>query len=141
MELFHKILAAAANAGASDVHIKVGTPIIFRISRQLVAADGPLPSEEWANNVVDTIVPKHLKKKFEDEHEIDFSYFVEGIGRFRTNIFQQRGQNCFAMRLVKSQVPDFSVLGLPEQIKKIAESPRGIILLAGSTGSGKSTTL
>ena len=141
MELFHKILAAAANGGASDIHIKVNTPVVFRISRQLIGIEGPIPTEEWVNGVVDHIIPKHLKKKFEDDHEIDFSYYVEGIGRFRTNIFQQRGTYCFAMRLVKSQVPDFEVLGLPEQIKTIAEAPRGIILLAGSTGSGKSTTL
>ena len=72
---------------------------------------------------------------------MDFSYFVPGIGRFRTNLFQQRGQWCLAMRYVKTHVPSFEELGLLEQIKKIAESPRGIVLLAGSTGCGKSTTL
>ena len=72
---------------------------------------------------------------------MDFSYFVPGIGRFRTNLFQQRGQWCLAMRYVKTNVPSFQELGLLEQIKTIAESPRGIVLLAGSTGCGKSTTL
>ncbi len=73
--------------------------------------------------------------------EIDFSYFIPGLGRFRTNLFQQRGQWALAMRHVKTNVPSFEQLGLLDQIKQVAESPRGIVLVAGSTGSGKSTTL
>src|SRR5256885_8259525 len=76
-----------------------------------------------------------------EEREIDFSYFAPGIGRFRTNLFQQRGQFCLAMRFVKVQVPSFEELGLLPILKQIAQSPRGIVLLAGSTGCGKSTTL
>lgn len=139
--MFHKILKAAVDGGASDIHIKVGTPVIFRISRQLIAIDGPIPTEEWMTHVADSIIPRHVKSKFENDREIDFSYFAEGIGRFRTNIFQQRGSLCLAMRHVKTKVPEFDSLGLPEVLKQIAESPRGIILVAGSTGSGKSTTL
>jgi twitching motility protein PilT len=119
----------------------MGTPIIFRINRQLVAIECPFPTEEWLNNVVKQIIPAHLTKRVEQEREADFSYFVPGIGRFRTNLFQQRGQWCLAMRHVKTRVPSFEDLGLLEQIKKIAEAPRGIVLLAGSTGCGKSTTL
>ena len=141
MELFHRILKLAADGGASDVHIKIGTPIIFRISRQLISIESPQPSEEWMNMVVKTIVPSHLRRRLEEEREIDFSYFEPGTGRFRTNLFQQRGQFCLAMRLVKSNVPSFEELGLLETIKKMAEVPRGIVLVAGSTGSGKSTTL
>ncbi len=141
MELFHRILKLAVDGGASDVHIKVGTPVIFRISRQLVAVECPIPSEEWMNNVVAHITPPHMKKRLEAEREVDFSYFEPGSGRFRTNLFQQRGSFCLAMRFVKTNVPSFSDLGLLESIKAIAEAPRGIVLLAGSTGSGKSTTL
>jgi twitching motility protein PilT len=141
MELFHKILKLAADGGASDIHIKVGTPVIFRISRQLIAIECPIPTEEWMNNVAKNIVPIHMQKRLEEDRETDFSYFEPGTGRFRTNIFQQRGTFALAMRLVKANVPSFETLGLPETIKKIAESPRGIVLLAGSTGSGKSTTL
>jgi twitching motility protein PilT len=82
-----------------------------------------------------------LKRRLEDEREIDFSYFVPETGRFRTNLFQQRSQWCLAMRFVKTSVPSFEALGLLEQVKTIAESPRGIVLAAGSTGCGKSTTL
>ena len=93
------------------------------------------------NAVVEAITPGHLRKRLDQEREVDFSYFLPGIGRFRTNLFQQRGQWCLAMRYVKTNVPSFEELGLLEQIKKIAESPRGIVLVAGSTGCGKSTTL
>ncbi len=141
MEIFHRILKTAVDGGASDVHVKIGTAVVFRINRQLIAIECPYPTEQWMNAVVETITPVHLKKRLEQEREIDFSYFLPGIGRFRTNLFQQRGQWCLAMRYVKTVVPSFEELGLLEQIKKIAESPRGIVLVAGSTGSGKSTTL
>lgn len=141
MELFHKILKAAVDGGASDVHLKIDGPVVFRINRQLIAVEAPLPTEAWMNEVVKQITPKHLTQRLEEQREIDFSYFVPGIGRFRTNLFQQRGQWCLAMRYVKTNVPSFEELGLLEQIKKIAESPRGIVLVAGSTGCGKSTTL
>jgi twitching motility protein PilT len=141
MEMFQRILKTAVEGGASDVHVKIGTPVIFRINRQLIAIECPLPTEEWMNKVVEQVIPAHLRKRVDQDREADFSYFVPGIGRFRTNLFQQRGQWCLAMRYVKTHVPSFEELGLLEQVKKIAESPRGIVLVAGSTGCGKSTTL
>jgi twitching motility protein PilT len=141
MEMFHRILKTAVDGGASDVHLKIGTPVIFRINRQLIAIECPIPTEDWMNNMVKQVVPTHLRQRLEEQREIDFSYYIPGIGRFRTDLFQQRGQWCLAMRYVKTNVPSFQELGLLEQIKTIAESPRGIVLLAGSTGCGKSTTL
>ena len=141
MELFQRILKTAVDGGASDVHLKIGSPVIFRINRELVAIDCPFPTLEWMNKIVEAVAPVHLKKRLDEEREIDFSYFVPDVGRFRTNLFQQRSQWCLAMRFVKTSVPSFEKLGLLEQIKKIAESPRGIVLAAGSTGCGKSTTL
>src|SRR6202162_5951163 len=141
MEMFARILKTAVEGGASDIHLKIGTPVIFRINRQLIAIECPLPTEEWVNKIVDQILPPHLKPRIEEEREADFSYFLPGIGRFRTNLFQQRGQWCLSMRYVKTQVPSFEQLGLLPVLRKIAESPRGIVLLAGSTGCGKSTTL
>jgi len=141
MELFHRILKIAVDGGASDIHLKIGTPVVFRINRQLVAIECPLPTQEWTNKVVQNITPDHLKAKLNAEREVDFSYYEPGIGRFRTNLFQQRGQWALAMRYVKTQVPSFEELGLLPQIRQLAESPRGIVLVAGSTGSGKSTTL
>ena len=141
MEMFQKILKTAVEGGASDVHLKIGTPVIFRINRQLIAIECPYPTEDWMNKIVDQITPAHLKKRVQDDREADFSYFLPNIGRFRTNLFQQRGQWCLAMRYVKTNVPSFEELGLLEQVRKIAESPRGIVLVAGATGCGKSTTL
>jgi twitching motility protein PilT len=141
MEMFQRILKTAVEGGASDVHLKIGNPVVFRINRQLLAIECPLPTDDWMNKIVEHVTPVHLKKRLDQEREIDFSYFIPSIGRFRTNLFQQRGQWCLAMRYVKTNVPSFEELGLLEQIKKIAESPRGIVLVAGSTGCGKSTTL
>ncbi len=131
----------AVQGGASDIHIKVGGPIIFRMSRKLIAIEAPIPTIEWMNTVLDSIIPKHVRAYYDTNHECDFSYFLEGAGRFRTNCFHERGSPCLAMRYVKNTVPSFEDLGLLPQLKQIAESPRGIVLLAGTTGSGKSTTL
>ena len=120
MELFQRILKTAVDGGASDVHLKIGTPVIFRINRELVAIDCPFPTADWMNKIVDAITPEHLMKRLKEEREIDFSYYVPNIGRFRTNLFQQRSQWCLAMRFVKSLVPSFEDLGLLEQIKKVA---------------------
>ena len=141
MELFHQILQAAVEHGASDIHLKINTPVVFRINRELVYTELPRPTAEWMNQVVQHVVPAHLAKRIDEEREADFSYFDPRIGRFRTNLFQQRGEWCLALRLVKTHVPGFEELGLLEKIKDIAQSPRGIVLVAGATGCGKSTTL
>jgi twitching motility protein PilT len=141
MELFQRILKTAVDGGASDVHLKIGSPVVYRINRELIAVDSPFPTAEWMTKIVEAITPEHLKKRLIEEREIDFSYFIPSVGRFRTNLFQQRGQWCLAMRFVKTHVPGFEELGLLEQIKQVAESPRGIVLIAGTTGCGKSTTL
>ena len=141
MEIFTKILHAAVEGHASDLHLKVGYPVTIRINRQLIGVDAPLPTVEWFEKVLSHIVPSHLKTALEKEREVDFSYFVQGIGRFRTNVFQQGGKWAMAMRHVKSQVPGFETLGLLPVCREIAESERGIVLLAGTTGCGKSTTL
>ena len=141
METFRRILTTATQGGASDIHLKIGAPIVFRINRKLIIVEGPLPTEEWMSTVLDNIVPRHCKEQLEKDHECDFSYFLPEVGRFRTNCFYQRGTPCLAMRFVKNQVPSFEELGLLPALRTIAESPRGIVLLAGTTGSGKSTTL
>src|SRR5881397_2877256 len=141
MQLFNRILQIAVEGGASDIHLKIGTPVVLRIHRQLIAIEAPHPTAEWMEHIVEQIVPKHAKKRLDEEREIDFSYFLPGVGRFRTNLFQQRGQFCLAMRFVKTQVPSFEELGLLPILRDIADSPRGIVLLSGSTGCGKSTTL
>jgi twitching motility protein PilT len=141
MQVFEQILRGAIASGASDIHIKAGVPIAYRIVRELIAVDGALPTVEWIERVLNVIVPIHLRERLERDHEIDFAYAPPGLGRFRVNVFQQRGNFVLSMRLVKAVMQDFRVLNLPEVVRKIAETPRGIVIIAGATGSGKSTTL
>lgn len=141
MEIFKRVLKAAIEGGASDIHIKINAPIVVRIDGQLVPIEAPNPTSEWMESIIKNIVPEHLNERLEVEREIDFSYYAEGLGRFRTNLFQQKGSFCLAMRYVKTEIPSFEELGLLPQLKEIAKSPRGIVLVAGTTGSGKSTTL
>ena len=138
---FSKFIRAASEGGASDIHMKEGAPVVFRIDGGLVNVDGPELTHEWFESLKEEIVPPHAKKQLEEERGGDFSYYEEGVGRFRVNLFMQRGMWAMAMRAVKSKVPTFEQLGLMPVLKEIAESHRGIVLLAGSTGSGKSTTL
>ena len=142
MELFNKILRTAVEGGASDIHIKPDSPVVYRINSQLVETEmTQSPTQEWLEKIIKEIVPEHFLPRLEDDREIDFSYFLEGVGRFRTNCFQQLGKWCLAMRYVVAEVPKIDGLNLPEVIKSIAEEHRGIVLVAGTTGSGKSTTL
>ena len=142
MELFHKILNTAVEGGASDVHIKPNAPVVYRISSQLVETEmAQKPEEQWLQKVIDNIVPGHFKQRLDEDREIDFSYHVPDIGRFRTNCYQHLGKWCLAMRYVVAEVPNIDNLGLPEVIKPIAEAHRGIVMVAGTTGCGKSTTL
>ena len=142
MELFHKILKTAVDGGASDIHIKPDAPVVYRISSQLVETEmAQKPEEQWLQKVIDNIVPGHFKQRLDEDREIDFSYHVPDIGRFRTNCYQHLGKWCLAMRHVVAEVPNIDSLGLPEVIKSIAEAHRGIVMVAGTTGCGKSTTL
>ena len=141
MQTFLNILQGAVDAGASDIHLKPGAPVVFRISRDLVPVDAPEPTEQWMNAVLATIVPEHLKERLATEREADFAYSSSSLGRFRVNVFQQRGVYVVSMRLVKAVIRDFAELNLPAVVKRVTEAPRGIVLIAGATGSGKSTTL
>ena len=91
MEIFERILQGAIEAGASDVHLKIGAPVIFRIAGELVPVDAPPPAAEWMQTVLGQIVPAHLRARLDAEHEVDFAYTPPGGGRFRVNVFQQRG--------------------------------------------------
>jgi twitching motility protein PilT len=141
MQVFEQILRGALASGASDIHIKTGAPITFRIVRDLVPVEAPPPTLEWIERVLNQIIPPHLRERLDQEHEIDFAYAPPQLGRFRVNVFQQRGNFVLAMRVVKPAMQDFRALNLPATVRSIADTPRGIVIIAGATGSGKSTTL
>ncbi|MFZ4693729.1 MAG: type IV pilus twitching motility protein PilT [Verrucomicrobiia bacterium] len=135
------ILRYAVNLGASDIHLKPNKAPILRVSSQLVTIEADAPTDMDMVQIASMIIPEFLRARFEKEHEVDFSHFSPAIGRFRTNVYKQRGQVNLAMRHVKGKVPDFATLNLPPIIQRLAMSERGIVLVAGATGSGKSTTL
>ncbi len=126
----------------SDLHVKAGAPPSVRSHGGLAPLDGyEVLRPEDTEAMLEEIIPEKLVGEFERDGEADFSYAVEGIGRFRVNAFKQRGSVSIVMRFIPFGVPAFEDLDLPESIKKLAFEERGIILVTGTTGSGKSTTL
>ena len=134
-------LRQAVILGASDVHLKAGQSPYLRLHSELVAIDAPPLTEADLVEVINLILPRHLQKSYEEQHEADFSHSVENTGRFRVNAFMSQGLPSLAFRHVKTKVPTVEELNLPSCIKTIAESKRGIVIVSGATGSGKSTTL
>ena len=142
MDFFQRLLQAAVEQRASDLHLKAGAVPVLRIARELHPVEAEPLTEEQMRGLVGSLLPAHFRDTFEQQHEADFSYSAEGIGRFRVNIFQQRGRLCIALRHVKTGIPGFEKLGLPaDMLRKVASTSGGIIVVAGPSGSGKSTTL
>jgi twitching motility protein PilT len=127
----------------SDLHVKVASPPMARVHGALRPIDGaaPLTEEDTGAALEHILTDDGLLEEFADEGEADFSYEIRGLSRFRVNAFRQRGHISIACRAIPFQVRTIDDLGLPEVIRRLAEEPRGIILLTGTTGSGKSTTL
>jgi twitching motility protein PilT len=134
-------LRQAVTLGASDVHLKAGQSPYLRLHSELTTIDSPPLTEADLVEVIQQILPHHLQKSYEEQHEADFSHSVENAGRFRVNAFMSQGMPALAFRHVKTKVPTVDELNLPLCIKTIAESKRGIVIVSGATGSGKSTTL
>lgn len=137
-----ELLRFAVDKGASDVHLTVGVPPIFRINGQLVKINDIerlMPSD--TQEIVESIMSISTLQTYKEKGEVDFSYAVQGIGRFRVNIYNQRGSASMALRTVPLRVPTIEDLHLPDTLKKLCEHKRGLILVTGPTGSGKSTTL
>jgi len=127
----------------SDLHVKVDSPPMARVHGALQPIDGsePLTEQETEAALEHILTDQGLLQEFATEGEADFSYEISGVSRFRVNAFRQRGYVSIACRAIPFQVRTIDDLGLPEVIRTLAEQPRGIVLLTGTTGSGKSTTL
>ncbi|MDQ3487353.1 MAG: type IV pilus twitching motility protein PilT [Acidobacteriota bacterium] len=138
----NELLQIAVTAGASDLHLKVGSYPMMRVSGTLVVA-----SEEKRLERPDTeafaqaLFTPDLAQKFKASQEVDLAYSVQGLGRFRCNAFQQRGTVGLVMRVIPTRISSIDELGLPQVLKHIASEERGLVLVTGTTGSGKSTTL
>jgi twitching motility protein PilT len=138
----NEILGTAMKAGASDIHIKAGLPPVFRIDGELYPyKEAPRLSPDVVNKMAFSIMTKPQQDKFKDAGECDLAYGVPGLGRFRVNVFQQRGTIGVVLRVIPFGVKTIEDLNLPPVISKLASENRGLILVTGTTGSGKSTTL
>src|SRR5262245_2319290 len=141
MEL-NEILQVALRGGASDIHLKAGLPPMFRVDGNLVPLKDArrLPPEE-ISRMAFGIMNDYQKEKFKAQNELDLAYGVPGLGRFRVNVFQQRGTIGVVLRVIPFKIATIEQLLLPKVLEKIASEQRGLILVTGTTGSGKSTTL
>jgi twitching motility protein PilT len=136
-------LRELASRGGSDLHLKVGAPPLFRVNGELAPDKRREPlSAEDTQKALPTLLSDEAKlEEFADQREVDFSYEITGVGRFRINAFQQRGLISMACRLIPHKISTIEELALPDVVRKLAQEERGIVLLTGTTGSGKSTTL
>ena len=136
------LLRVASSHGASDLHLKVGAFPVMRIAGELHSiADAPRLKQEDTLDMAFAMMSNRQKQRFKEVSEVDIGYGVSGLGRFRANIFQQRGTVSVVLRVIPDKTRNSAELGLPPIIDRITEERRGLILVTGSTGSGKSTTL
>ena len=139
--LIEELLEEAVSKGASDIYISSNLPPVFRIDGKLIRTSLPPLTSDNVETLVFPILNNEQRRKLEQDWELDMSYGIHGIGRFRVNVYKNRGTYAAAFRTINTEVPSFETLGLPEIVRKITEKPRGLILVTGPTGSGKSTTL
>lgn len=141
-EIFDRVLQAARKLGASDVHLKVGLPPIFRIRGSLrTLKDVPPINNEVVMTFAVNIMNERQHKTFMEKCEVDLAYGTPDGGRYRVNVFRQRGNTGMVMRVIPSDIPPFERLNLPKRVRDLATERRGLILVTGVTGSGKSTSL
>ncbi|MEO1582945.1 MAG: type IV pilus twitching motility protein PilT [Planctomycetota bacterium] len=137
----NRILQAAQDQDASDIHLVCGFPPMIRVHRVMTAMEFDVISPEDGKKLLAHMVSAEQVKEFEKNKDLDFSYEAEGVGRYRVNAHMQRGALGFALRVIKTDVPNLPNLNLPEVISRLTYLPRGLVLVTGDTGSGKTTTL
>ncbi len=140
LTVLHDVLETAVSANASDVHIKTGAAVAYRVDGEMVVSDF-IAEANLLDEFIRQVSTEEQQKNFKVDGDLDLSHKEDNVGRFRVNIHRQRNMVAINFRWVKSKIMTIDQLGLPEVLKQIAETPRGIIILTGTTGSGKSTTL
>lgn len=136
------LLRLMIEKGASDLHITTGSPPRLRIAGRLVPVEGnPSLTPEDTKELCYSILTESQKHKFEENNELDLSFGIKGLSRFRANVFLQRGAVAGAFRAIPFNIKTFQELGLPDVVEELIKKPHGLILVTGPTGSGKSTTL
>jgi len=137
-----EILQLVIDKGASDLHMKVGLPPIIRVSGKLQKTEFEALTKDECQRIVFSMLSGDQRKVLEQTYELDCSYGVSGLGRFRVNVYKDRGSYAAALRTIPFQVPQMEDLGLPPVVQKeLVHKPRGLVLVTGPTGSGKSSTL
>ncbi|MEO4053317.1 type IV pilus twitching motility protein PilT [Solibacillus sp. CAU 1738] len=135
------LLTYAYEQKASDLHVTVGIPPVYRIDGRLSQYGEIAVTPELVNEMVRDILPDYKVAEFDDKGETDFNYSLNGLCRFRVNAYHQRNTGAIAARLISSQIPTIDSLKMPKVLFDLADKPQGLILVTGPTGSGKSTTL
>jgi twitching motility protein PilT len=136
------LLRYASNVGASDLHLTVGMPGCIRLHGAIRPIEGcPQLDNESIRDMIFGVLTQALREKFEAEKELDTSHSIPGVGRFRLNVFQQRGTVAGVLRAIPHEIPAFETLGVPDSVRVFTELRQGLVLVTGPTGSGKSTTL
>jgi twitching motility protein PilT len=135
------LMKEAVHLKASDLHIKVGSPPRLRISAALMDVGQDLITPEEAHGMALELMTPALIQRLNADNDLEFAFNIEGVGRYRVAAFKQRGYTGLAIRVIPSHIPDFEELGLPEICRTLADRPRGLVLVTGPTGSGKSHTL
>lgn len=141
MPNLHQLLKAMIEKGASDMHITTGSPPQLRIDGNLVPLKLPPLTPAETKELCYSILTDAQKRRFEEENELDLSFGIKGLSRFRANIFMQRGAVSGAFRVIPFKIMTFQELGLPPVVADLTRKPRGLVLVTGPTGSGKTTTL
>ncbi len=136
-----QLLKTMVEQGGTDLHITTNSPPQVRINGGLVSLQMPPLGAAETKGLIYSVMTDQQKHRFEDNLELDFSFGMKGMARFRVNVFHQRGAVAAALRTIPWEIKTFQELGLPDVISKLADRPRGLVLVTGPTGSGKSTTL
>jgi twitching motility protein PilT len=141
MATLPELLNATVEMQGSDLHLTTNAPPVVRVHGKLVPLKLPVLTAPETKQLAYSVCTDAQKKRFEESQELDFSFGIRGVGRFRCNVFNQRGAVAAVFRLIPERIPSLQELGLPPILAKLADKPRGLILVTGPTGSGKSTTL